>query len=270
MKDIKVVSKLRSILVIIPLIAITICCESNEDEPKEPDTKGIIQFSSIRVHPDGIVLIEFYMDCAKLDTSQYEIEWINPPDAIECMQYEIQIVNDYQLKYRLIDKESLKSYDETYNILIDTMLGKYDYREIYTGNYNLNIYTYGFRVSGEGPFICTEYHDTIERIGVVDYFYGYTAGSDSNYEDIDIKLGIRYSDYNLNWDDSRCAWTRYYVHGFLHPTVDLSGNITYPEFESCSGRLTGYIRNDTILINYGWWGKWDGFIREISGTRIIE
>lgn len=246
-------------------------CEDKEDplpETEEPIVQlpkagEFIQFSSIRAHPSGTVELEFSVNCSKIDTNQFAIEWVVPPDVVNCRPYSFQIARDYQLLFRLIDIETKRTYNEDYTILIDTILDKYDYRNIYTGNYDLLV------VSEKWGYYENSF-DTLRCVGSIEKFIGYTAGSDSNYEDIDYKIGIRYSDYSQAWSDSRCGWTNYYTEGYLHPTIDLSGNLTYPEFESCEGRLTGHIRNDSLHIKYVWYNKWGGFDREITGFRTIE
>jgi len=137
-----------------------------------------------------------------------------------------------------------------------------DYRDQFTGYYHAFITYYHWWI-GYPPIT-----DTLDTIMIIDKFHGYTAGNDSNYIDIEHKLAIYYDSCSTEHDDSWCAWIDYYTEGFLHPTIDVSGELSYPELEDCEdGYLSGSFVGDSVNIKYGNSNKWHGFERTIKGKK---
>lgn len=244
-------------------------CKKEKDKITDSSSESMIIFSSIRSFPPSKIEIDFKLDCTKIDTNVYSINWISPSDAMGCLPYKFIIENDYQITYQISNKYTGNSKISTLNIIVDSIRGKskYDYRNKYIGNYLIQIYSYKYKL-GSDPLFVEEY-DTIVKNCSIEFFQGYLAGTDSNYNDIEYKIGIKYSDYSLEHDNSRCAWVNYYTEGYLHPRVNLDGEISYEELESCeNGKATGYFRNDSLSIKYFWSGRWDGFSREIIGIKV--
>ena len=141
-----------------------------------------------------------------------------------------------------------------------------DYRDVFLGNFDVIVYYHS-----EDYYSGTVIYDTLNTTAIVDKFLGYTAGNDSNYIDIEHKVGITYDYIDTTHDDSWCGWVNYYTEGFLHPTIENNGLLTYPELEACqAGFLNGFINNDTdsIHIYYGNSNLWGHFNRIIVGKRI--
>ncbi len=138
-----------------------------------------------------------------------------------------------------------------------------DYRKNFTGNYVMTVITASWSAT---QTVMT--YDTLHVTGKITKFYGYTVGSKSNYTDVIHKIGIVYDSLNYTTDNSWCAYTSYFTEGYLHPTVDTAGNLSYPEMTSCcSGSLSGYIRNDSVNLKYSNASQWYGFTRKIFGKR---
>lgn len=142
-------------------------------------------------------------------------------------------------------------------------LNKEDYRDPFIGNYQAIIYYWADSYPGNPIY------DTTETIITVEKFLGYVAGNDSNFIDIEHKIGIIFGPYAQNHDDSWCAWTNYYTHGYLHPTIDSNGILTYPELEDClSGYLSGFCDGDSINVEYGNGRQMSIFNYKIKGEGI--
>ena len=166
--------------------------------------------------------------------------------------------------FSLINKETLQSFNETYDILMDTIRGKYDYRDIYIGRYSFTLINSTWEWDGNPG-------DTLYSVGEITCFAGYENDSRRNVQKIEYKIGIQYADYDSEQDDGRCGDDLvYYTEGYLHPTVDLSGKLSYPEFELCGGRFEGNIGNDSVHIKYSWNDKWGGWNREIEGIMLKD
>jgi hypothetical protein len=121
-----------------------------------------------------------------------------------------------------------------------------DYRDIYYGEYDLNI-KYLSYVMGSGS---SGYEKNVT--GTINKFKGYDGVSCSNYVDVGHKIGIQFDeDFSFDsytpssFNDICC-----YTHGYIHPTISEDGILSYPEF-GYTGHLNGEILSDSIYISYG-------------------
>jgi hypothetical protein len=138
-----------------------------------------------------------------------------------------------------------------------------DYRERFTGRFE-GVKYYHYRAFQEN------YYDTTQVVITVEKFTGWTDGTHSNYLDIDHKVGITFDitsyQNSLNWCSSYAP--SYSVRGYLFPTIDTTGHLTYPELAACEqGRLSGYINKDSIKLSYGNNSLMEGFDYKIIGAR---
>lgn len=148
-----------------------------------------------------------------------------------------------------------------------------DYRDAFTGEFQgiLYVHEYGF------PDYSIS--DTIQTIIRIEKFHGYTIGDDSNYVDVVHKLAITFDTIHSEVNVFKCSGPVYILDGFIHPTTDTLGNLSYPELENCSdtsdntqqtGYLYGFINSDSIKVEYGYSDKWGGLSRKIIGKRVIN
>lgn len=147
-----------------------------------------------------------------------------------------------------------------------------DYRERFIGRFE-GVKYYHYRAFME------HYYDTTQVVITVEKFTGWSDGTHSNYLEMEHKVGITFDTthyYNsLNWCSSYAP--SYSVRGYLFPTIDTTGHLTYPELAACEqGRLSGYINKDSINLSYGNNSLMEGFdykiigVRKASGNEFIE
>lgn len=141
-----------------------------------------------------------------------------------------------------------------------------DYRDLFTGNY------YGYVRETSWSVYDTVYpDDTIVGLINISRFHGFTILHGSNYSDTIHKIAITYHPYSLDYDDSKCGVVFYYTDGFLHPTIGISGDLSYPELTSCeSSYLVGYCNGDSLYVDYCSGNNWGGFRNTIYARRTAE
>ena len=138
-----------------------------------------------------------------------------------------------------------------------------DYRERFTGRFEGVVYNH-YRM------LLEHYYDTTQVVITVEKFNGWSDGTHSNYLDMEHKVGITFDttsyQNSFNWCSSYAA--SYSVRGYLFPTIDTTGHLTYPELAACEqGRLIGYINKDSINLSYGNNSMMEGFDYKIIGVR---
>ena len=142
-----------------------------------------------------------------------------------------------------------------------------DYRDKFCGRYSIIQYYRGWSM---GDPVTSYSYDTLETIAVIDKFMGYTCPNGSNYYNIEQKLGVRLSDdFTFDSHSSICNDTSYYIVNYLHPTVNFEGILTYPEF-TCDvhAHFSGYIRNNSLYIEYYYNGLGFGYCYLIHGVKL--
>jgi hypothetical protein len=142
-----------------------------------------------------------------------------------------------------------------------------DYRDQYTGDWDLAIFTFGREV---GDTISDDNYDTTFQVATISKFEGYSCGTGSNFYDIEHKIGIQlWPDFSFESCGGSCNDTLYYINGYLHPTVTIDGLLSYPEF-TCDfhAYFNGRIDNDSIQINYGYHGLGGQWTKTISGAKL--
>lgn len=227
---------------------------------------NLIVFQSIRFYPPNETRIFYHLDYAQIDTNFFETKWISPINSKSGELNEITITADFDFVIQIIDKVSGSSKEISRKISVDTILynDKFDYRNDYLGNYKFEVYSNKYDVFDDW----LDHRDTLKSEGRIEKFEGYNTTDGSNYSNVNFKISIIYSGYSLERSDSRCGTVVYYTDGFLHPTINSIGILSYPEFEECSGIFNGSFSNDTLTVEYRYQNKWDGFSRKIVGIKI--
>ncbi len=146
-----------------------------------------------------------------------------------------------------------------------------DYRDSFTGIFEGTVYYY------EYGFPDHDVKDTIVGTITVENFEGFSVDGKSNFVDIEHKVKITYNTINPYDSIYKCTGPYFIFDGYIHPTIDSLGILTYPELVSCTtgpdyqqnkGYLNGFISSDSIKIEFGRSNKWGGVIRRIVGKRI--
>jgi|GEM_PF-2570713 len=138
-----------------------------------------------------------------------------------------------------------------------------DYRDRFTGRFEGVVY-FEYRMLQEF------YRDTTLAVITVDKFTGYTNGVDSNYLNIEKKVGITFDTtaYSNSYVWCHSPGAYFTVRGYLFPTIDTAGQLTYPELVQCiSGRLKGFISKDSINVSYGNMILMEAYAYKIIGIR---
>lgn len=146
-----------------------------------------------------------------------------------------------------------------------------DYREQFTDRFEGVVY-FWYAMMREN------YYDTTQVVITVEKFKGWTDGRRSNYLDMEHKVGITFDTTSYQNSYNWCSYVPYYsVRGYLFPTIDTTGHLTYPELAACeSGWLSGYINKDSINVRYGNTSLMESFqykivgVRKSSGYEIVD
>ncbi len=143
------------------------------------------------------------------------------------------------------------------------MLTGNDYRERFTGRFE-GLVQIHYRMLMEN------YYETDSVVITVEKFTGYTNGVNSNYLNMDHKVGVTFDTTAYANTFVWCSTTGDYftVRGYLFPTIDTSGHLTYPELVQCeSGGLEGFISTDSIRVSYGNTSLMEEYNYKLVGVR---
>lgn len=146
-----------------------------------------------------------------------------------------------------------------------------DYRDAFIGTFEGTVYylEYGFPDH--------DVRDTVNGEIKVEKFEGFSVDDKSNFVDIEHKVGITYDTINPYDYIYKCSGPYFTFQGYIHPTIDSLGILSYPELASCTmgpdyqqnkGFLNGFISSDSIKLEFGRSDKWGGIFRKIVGKRI--
>ncbi len=225
--------------IIIVLLLSSICFMSCDKVNDEIDSKNVdFLFEQVRYYPPNQIMLRFVIDLKDIQNT-YSISWNSPDSLNGTGPFELISTNDILLDC-IISDVSGNQYNLQKNIIFDTIKNNpvYDYRNIYLGNYlftgQYTTWYFYQSVPNNCDIIDTLQRicykiDSIDQIGVIQLFKGYTTNEDSNYKNKEFKIDIIYKDISFDHDHSRCGWVSYFTNGYIHPTVDLYGNLSYPE-----------------------------------------
>ena len=131
-----------------------------------------------------------------------------------------------------------------------------------TGNYRFHV----TRTSYD-DFSGSSSHSYVDT-GTVALFQGYSG----NQDNIDEKLAITLKpDGQLTTDATSCYNDlKYGYYDFIHPTLDIDGNLTYPEFEcfgwSYHSNFSGSFVGDSVYLEYGFSSATHGSHTSVKGV----